>query len=236
MAARFVKLENRLFSYHLNGNEMKLYLCLKHYSFADGCATVKMETICRFCRFSVATAYKALATLERNHLVVKSNRYANGQYIANGYQVVQLGGGWSKLPLAAFELGRSNFLVYAYLCRCQRFGNKAWASYTAIAQAIKVSRTTAIEAIKELRRVGYLLKAAIRPGKHNLYFLIGRIRKSIKSKLEANCRKPQAVKFVVTVKWSRKLAAFLIAGITRIKRIPICLREVVQKLKSKPYT
>lgn len=236
--AKFVKLYNNLFDYNLSGNELKLYLCLKHYSYADGTAVIKADAICGFCHFTKGTMYRALGKLEQVGLVRKSNRYAQGQYIANHYEITKLSGGWSKLPLSSFSIKGSEFATYAYLCRCQRFGNRAWVSYTAIAAALHISRTTAIEAVKALAAAGRLLKAAIRPGAHNLYLIIQTALKRIcggaapkyaahhAAKKETVLRTPVVRQGLM----QRTVSCFIRAG----RDLVLWLEKVVQFLYNKP--
>ena len=81
-------------------------------------------------------------------------------------------------------LTRTDFAVYAYLCRCANRLRKAFPSFTHMANALRVAVTTVQTAIKNLAAAGLLLKAAFRAGKHNLYILVD-------AKKEAACGQTQ---------------------------------------------
>lgn len=169
----FVKIYNRLFDYGLKPKELMVFLFLSYCQNCLGTATVRNATIQQRCGLSENTIRSAVAGLEQKGLLVVSARQdREGRRISNQYKLLQLSGAWGKLPVEAFNLGKRDFAVYAYLCRCSNRQRKAFPSFSNMATALHMAVGTVQTAIKALVAAGRLLKAAFRAGKHNLYIVV----------------------------------------------------------------
>lgn len=168
----FVKIYNSLFDYGLKPKELMVFLFLSYCQNCLGTATVRNATIGQRCGLSENTIRSAVTGLEQKGLLVMSARQdRDGRRISNQYKLRQLSGAWGKLPVEAFTLGKRDFAVYAYLCRCSNGQRKAFPSFSHMAKALHMAIGTAQAAVKSLVAAGKLLKAAFRAGKHNLYIL-----------------------------------------------------------------
>lgn len=170
-----MKVPNAVVDYRLSPNAMKTYIYLLSCQNALGTAIVKTSTICSACAISSKdTVLKAVAELESKSLVVRYRRKnAEGNFIANGYYITQLRGGWFMLDTrtGVLQLPKASFATYIYLKRCANRKNRAFPSINKMATILRVCRNTIIAAIKDLVQRSFILKAILRPGKHNLYRL-----------------------------------------------------------------
>ncbi len=113
-----------------------------------------------------------VAELEEKGLIKKyTRRNYDGNYIANGYHIAPMKGKWFLFPSTkqVFALSKAEFGVFLYLCKCRNKKGRAFPSFTAIAEVLKVARNTVIEAIAGLVQGLFITKGEKRPGKHNLY-------------------------------------------------------------------
>ena len=81
--------------------------------------------------------------------------------------------------MEAFTLGKRDFAVYAYLCRCSNGQRKAFPSLSHMATVLHMAIGTVQTAVKSLVAAGRLLKAAFRAGKHNLYILVETVAQAL---------------------------------------------------------
>lgn len=169
-----MKVSNNIFKFGLSPNAMKVYIYLTCCQNCLGMATVRARTIAAACDISsLATVHTVIHELEAKNLVVKfQRRDAAGDYIANGYDITQLGGKWFWVPgiMNILKLPKSSFVTFLYLRKCARprTGN-AFPSFNRMASDLHTCRNTIIAAINDLIGRLLILKAKIRPGKHNLY-------------------------------------------------------------------
>lgn len=176
----FVKIYNSLFDYGLKPKELMVFLFLSYCQNCLGTATVRNATIQQRCGLSENTIRSAVAGLEQKGLLVVSARQdRDGRRISNQYKLLQLSGAWGKLPVEAFSLGKRDFAVYAYLCRCSNGQRKAFPSFSHMAAVLHMAIGTVQTAIKSLVAAGRLLKAAFRAGKHNLYILVETVARAL---------------------------------------------------------
>ena len=176
----FVKIYNSLFDYGLKPKELMVFLFLSYCQNCLGTATVRNATIQQRCGLSENTIRSAVAGLEQKGLLVVSARQdRDGRRISNQYKLRQLSGPWGKLPVEAFTLGKRDFAVYAYLCRCSNGQRKAFPSLSHMATVLHMAIGTVQTAVKSLVAAGRLLKAAFRAGKHNLYILVETVAQAL---------------------------------------------------------
>ena len=176
----FVKIYNSLFDYGLKPKELMVFLFLSYCQNCLGTATVRNTTIQQRCGLSENTIRSAVAGLEQKGLLVVSARQdRDGRRISNQYKLLQLSGAWGKLPVEAFTLGKRDFAVYAYLCRCSNGRRKAFPSLSHMATVLHMAIGTVQTAVKSLVAAGRLLKAAFRAGKHNLYILVETVAQAL---------------------------------------------------------
>ena len=176
----FVKIYNSLFDYGLKPKELMVFLFLSYCQNCLGTATVRNTTIQQRCGLSENTIRSAVAGLEQKGLLVVSARQdRDGRRISNQYKLLQLSGAWGKLPVEAFTLGKRDFAVYAYLCRCSNGRHKAFPSLSHMATVLHMAIGTVQTAVKSLVAAGRLLKAAFRAGKHNLYILVETVAQAL---------------------------------------------------------
>lgn len=170
----FIKVPLTVFQFGLSGNELKTYLYLMMIKNPRGMAVVRRETIVRRCGIrSMSTVSSALNMLESKGLIKRKHRYNDrGYYVASAYEVKQTGSGkWFPLPVECFRanLSGSALLVYLYFLSCRRKNGSAWPSLRRIEAVTQLARNTICKAIRLLEEVGYVSKAKIWKGKHNLY-------------------------------------------------------------------
>lgn len=234
----FVKVYNQLFNYKLSPNALKVYVYLTMRQNALYNAILKVSTISRSCGIaSATTVHTALAELESKGLVVRyRRRNREGDFIANGYRVTPLSGKWFALPLdnCPLLLNKSSFATYIYLLKCAnaRTG-KAFPSISAMAKCLCVCRNTIIAAIKHLIAKLFIIKAALRPGKRNLYHL-----GATSTKKETRQYPPSSFTRTENKKanCSIIIAAFRSFVKQKIRRLSFHIGRVVQKLNSRIKT
>ena len=176
----FVKIYNSLFDYGLKPKELMVFLFLSYCQNCLGTATVRNATIQQRCGLSENTIRSAVAGLEQKGLLVVSARQdRDGRRISNQYKLRQLSGPWGKLPVEAFTLGKRDFAVYAYLCRCSNGQRKAFPSLSHMATVLHMAIGTVQTAVKSLVAAGRLLKAAFRAGKHTLSILVETVAQAL---------------------------------------------------------
>lgn len=170
-----LRIPNLLLDFSLSPNALKVYVYLCSCAGADSTAIVRASRIAERCHICANTVRMAVHELGALGLLEKQNRYnAEHHYIANAYHLARLVGGWFALDTTnnPFALGGSTFMVYLYLLRCRGSNGKAFPSLRRIERAIGVCRAVVVKAIKQLAALGLLVKAALRPGKHNLYTVL----------------------------------------------------------------
>lgn len=176
---QFLKVADSIFDFHLSPTELKVYLYLTRCQNCLATATVRIQTICTQCAIASAnTVRNALDQLEHRGLIQRKQRHdSRGRCISSQFFIRQLesNGKWFRLWLGVqpFQMDKSAFVVYAYLCR-QRvaYSGKAWPSQNTIAAAVGIARRTVCEALKQLVSFGAILKAALWKGRHNLYTVL----------------------------------------------------------------
>lgn len=225
----FVKIPAAIFNFHLSSTAIKTYCYLTLCQNCLGTASVRISTIQNRCAIASAdTVRRAVAELERNGLVVKTQRQGQyGYYISSRFDLTPLRGSWIRLDLHhdIFLLDKGAFHVYLYFLKLLRKNHRAWPSLNMLATTLCLSKNTIIQAIKSLIAVRLLVKAAVRKGKHNLYTVMHTLQR--KQKRTAPSAPPTtAEKKEVSKKFNllyriRELAK-------KVKRFFI--EEVVQKL------
>lgn len=170
-----LRIPNLLLDFPLSPNALKVYVYLLSCADAERTAIVRVSRIAERCHVCANTVRAAVGELGGLGLLEKQNRYnAEHHYIANAYKLACPGGKWFALDTTnnSFALGGSTFMVYLYLLRCRGRNGKAFPSLRRIERAIGVCRAVVVKAIKQLAALGLLIKAALRPGKHNLYTVL----------------------------------------------------------------
>lgn len=170
-----LRIPNLLLDFPLSPNALKVYVYLLSCAGAERTAIVRVSRIAERCHICANTVRAAVGELGGLGLLEKQNRYnAQHHYIANAYKLACPGGKWFALDTNnnPFALGGSTFMVYLYLLRCRGRNGKAFPSLRHIERAIGVCRAVVVKAIKQLAALGLLIKAALRPGKHNLYTVL----------------------------------------------------------------
>lgn len=230
-----IRIHNAALQRGLTPNEAKVYAYLIACSNRLNNAVVRMETIRAACgigsRSTVCTAIQGLCS---KGLIVKYNRRNHeGDFIANGYTITQLRGGWFTLDtrsMQVFQLDKSSFLVYLFFLQCKRHqSRKVFPSLAKIAAALRTCKNTVIKAIKDLIRLEFIRKS--RPshkGRLNVYLLLG-------AAVEALITKPTQhsvlispilaglIRFVKCI--CRFVAAFLLGKKPAPARPPVFLRS-----------
>lgn len=173
----FVKVPVQVLDYNLSSTELKLFVYLSSIQQKKTCATVRIRTMQqRLAIGSHATIQKALRGLEEKGLLTRRLRQdCTGRKLASSYSVTHLYGAWFPLDISdqIWSLSKSAFSVYLYLIYLCRHNCRAWPSYKAIADALHIAKRTIITAMQELIFYGFVSKAALWKGKHNLYTLFG---------------------------------------------------------------
>lgn len=180
----FVKIPAAIFSFHLSSAAIKTYCYLTLCQNCLGTASVRISTIQNRCAIASAdTVRRAVTELERNGLVVKTQRQGQyGYYISSRFDLTPLRGSWIRLDLHhdIFLLDKGAFHVYLYFLKLQRKNHRAWPSLNMLAAALRLSKNTVIQAIKSLIAAQLLVKAAVRKGKHNLYTVMHTMQRKLK--------------------------------------------------------
>ena len=175
-----VRIYNEVFDRGLTPSEAKIYVYLIVCANRLNNAVVKIDTIRAACsissRSTVSTAIQGLCS---KGLINKYRRRSHdGDYIANGYNINQLRGGWfffDTSNMNLFQLDKSDFYVYLFFMKCKRHNSrKVFPSLRRTAAALRLCLNTVITAIKNLLRLLLIRKS--RPssqGRLNVYIILG---------------------------------------------------------------
>lgn len=166
-----LRIANELLSMKLPANALKVYCYLLSRS-NDDSVIVRAGVIAERCGVSRGTVCAAIRTLVNMGLLHKEHRYLGGHYIANQYTLAVLHGQFFMVDTKnLFALPSCAFAVYLMLCRCRGRSGKAFPSLSIMSKTLGLCRNTVIKGIKMLVTLGFMMKAALRAGKHNLYFV-----------------------------------------------------------------
>lgn len=174
-----VRIYNDALQRGMSPNEAKVYVYLIACSNRLNNAVVRIDTVRAACAIgSRTTVHTAIQGLCRKGLISKySRRNYDGDYIANGYTITQLHGGWFPLDtqsMQVFKLDKSSFLVYLFFLKCKRHNSrKVFPSLNKIARALRTCKNTVIKAIRILIEMAYIRKS--RPsekGRLNAYLIL----------------------------------------------------------------
>lgn len=171
---RFIRIPNCILdvSYtSMNTLKVLCYLC----SLAEHSRViVKADTICDRCRIkSRKTVYRSLRELEQLGLLTVLHRHgADGYLRASEYCLhIPCRGKWFKLDADTLQYPKAAFALAALMSRSANRRHRSWHSLRNMARTLGLAKGTVIQAIRQLEKLGFLLKGKLRAGKHNLYLL-----------------------------------------------------------------
>lgn len=174
-----IRIHNAALQRGMTANEAKVYAYLIACSNRLNNAVVRIDTIRTACNIgSRSTVCSALQGLGEKGLVFQyRRRNREGDYIANGYAISPLRGGWFEVDtngMEVFKLDKSSFLTYLFFLKCRRArSRKVFHSLNKIARALAVCKNTVIKAIKRLVALHMIEKSRpVCPGRLNQYIFL----------------------------------------------------------------
>ena len=160
---RFFKVSNGIFNFRLKPSAFYLYIYLANTFYWKKSVRIKLSTLSKNCAMSVNTVRAALSQLEEVFLIkkIRHKHIRSGYTTTSEYEIRRIGGKFSMLDKAMFELLKEDKGAAMVLCAVssyQNSHNRAFPSYSQLTELTGLSRSTVTVKINVLNATGALCR------------------------------------------------------------------------------